>query len=142
MKSIPELRQDYVIPKLFNAWDNSARENQGEVWHMLSLGASRSGLPFHVHGETWLGLVFGQKRWFLYPPGYGPPEETYASFVPIRRVNDWLTEVYPKLLSLPFPPDDFVTWEAESGAGLKHEAGICNRSYNIGIFKTITIQLS
>ena len=37
----------------------------GASMSILSLGASRTGLPFHVHGETWLGLVFGKKRWFL-----------------------------------------------------------------------------
>jgi hypothetical protein len=48
---------------------NSYKHDGDGSWHMLSLGQSRAGLPIHVHGETWLGLVYGAKRWFLYPPG-------------------------------------------------------------------------
>ena len=44
---------------------------------MLSLGASRTGLPFHIHGETWLALIHGRKRWFVYPPGAYPPKSEY-----------------------------------------------------------------
>jgi len=29
----------------------------------------RSGLPWHEHGETWLALLHGSKRWGLAPPG-------------------------------------------------------------------------
>ena len=36
---------------------------------VLSLGRSRSGLPFHSHGESWLALLRGQKLWLLLPPG-------------------------------------------------------------------------
>jgi hypothetical protein len=55
---------------------NSYKHDGDGSWHMLSLGQSRAGLPIHVHGETWLGLVYGAKRWFLYPPG-----KRYCSFI-------------------------------------------------------------
>ena len=31
------------------------------------LGASGSGVVFHKHSDTWNAVVFGRKRWFLYP---------------------------------------------------------------------------
>ncbi|CAN0421773.1 unnamed protein product [Hapterophycus canaliculatus] len=41
---------------------------KGTSWSILSLGASGAGLPFHSHGETWLGVAYGAKRWAVYPP--------------------------------------------------------------------------
>lgn len=40
---------------------------------VLSLGRSRTGLPFHSHGESWLSLLRGHKLWLLIPPGPLPP---------------------------------------------------------------------
>lgn len=119
LKSIPALRHDYTIPRLF-AWDTAANEEQSLSWHMLSLGGSRTGLPFHVHGATWLGLVYGQKRWFLYPPGYNAPESVLQSFNPSRPVVDWLAEVYPLLAHYPKPPAVFVSTESIESADNKN----------------------
>ena len=92
LKSIPDLGKDFSIPIMFQDWDNQENERQGYSWHMLSLGASKTGLPFHMHGETWLSLIYGKKRWFIYPPGYSPPLAT-SSFNPLRTVFNWVTEV-------------------------------------------------
>jgi len=48
---------------------------------ILSLGASRRGLPWHEHGETWFALLYGEKRWWLAPPGvmFKPPRESRDS---------------------------------------------------------------
>lgn len=62
------------------------------------------GLPAHNHGQTWLGLVHGMKRWFIYPPGYGPPPEVEEQFNPLLTVNDWLDTIYPLMASYPKPP--------------------------------------
>jgi hypothetical protein len=67
---------------------------------ILSLGASRSGLPFHVHGETWLGLVFGLKRWFLYAPGEDSPPQVQRSTTlarPLMGSLAWLQKAYPAI---------------------------------------------
>jgi histone arginine demethylase JMJD6 len=63
-----------------------------------------SGLPFHHHGESWLGLVYGMKRWFLYPPGASPPRSLERTHHPLGTVSDWFNEVYPKLTRLGQPP--------------------------------------
>ena len=62
------------------------------------------GLPFHSHGETWLGLVYGMKRWFLYPPGASQPISIERTHNPLRTVYQWFLEIYPQLQSLDQPP--------------------------------------
>lgn len=36
------------------------------------LGGSGSGVSFHKHADAWNGVIFGRKRWFLYPPQKTP----------------------------------------------------------------------
>ena len=62
--TLPELARDFAAPPvLARAFPAAAS------YGLLSLGPSRSGLPPHAHGEAWLGLVAGRKRWFLRAPG-------------------------------------------------------------------------
>lgn len=44
LRVIPELNQDFIVPSIFQAWDNQANESTLAMWHMLSLGPSRSGM--------------------------------------------------------------------------------------------------
>lgn len=63
-------------------------------WHMLSLGGGGSGLGWHMHGRSWLGLVHGAKRWHLLPPGAA----TAGTRVnPLYDSKSWLEEVLPRL---------------------------------------------
>ena len=62
-------------------------------------GRVAHGLPFHVHGETWLGLVFGKKRWFLFPPGHDAPRPSLYPSPPPPP----LPPPPPPLLLLPRP---------------------------------------
>ena len=43
LHAIPELKADFSVPSLFQDWDNFVREEKREIWHMLSLGPTRSG---------------------------------------------------------------------------------------------------
>eukprot|EP01034_Spumella_vulgaris_P024386 gene24386-30728_t len=104
LRVIPELAGDYSVPSMFSHWDNVEVEKANRMWHMLSLGPSRSGLPFHHHGRTWLAVVHGAKRWFVYPPGYGSPPEVDALANPFLSTSRWLEEVYPGLIDYPKPP--------------------------------------
>ena len=76
---------------------------------MLSLGPTRSGLPFHLHGETWLGLVHGKKRWFVYPPGYAPPQSIERTYNPLKSVFNWYETYYKQLSLLDPPPLESIT---------------------------------
>ena len=44
------------------------------------LGASGSGVVFHKHSDTWNAVVFGRKRWFLYPMTNTPPGGKGSNF--------------------------------------------------------------
>jgi hypothetical protein len=48
--------------------------------------------------------VHGAKRWFVYPPGYGPPPEIDALANPFLPSSRWVEDIYPLLLSYPKPP--------------------------------------
>jgi hypothetical protein len=101
LKAIPQLRNDFTIPKPFQGWDTIDNENEGKVWHMLSLASSRNGLPFHSHGETWIAVVHGMKRWLIYPPAYSLPQNLLPKN-PLERVYDWYVDNYNDLQK--FPP--------------------------------------
>ncbi|XP_060116614.1 jmjC domain-containing protein 8 isoform X3 [Heteronotia binoei] len=57
-----------------------------------SLGSgSGSGVPFHWHGPGYSEVIFGRKRWFLYPP------EKTPEFHPNKTTLSWLLDTYPYL---------------------------------------------
>ena len=102
LNSMPDLIDDIVEPEI-PTWMGM---REGEMWHIFSLGASRTGLPFHSHGPTWLGLVHGLKRWYIYPPGTGPPDGHHNDTGIISSVNEWTADVLPTLRGLPQAPTD------------------------------------
>ena len=57
------------------------------------IGGTGSGASFHGHGETWLALAHGRKRWFVYPPSESPA----GGFWPAYAMVDWVDRVYSKL---------------------------------------------
>jgi tetratricopeptide (TPR) repeat protein len=57
------------------------------------LGASKSGVSFHKHADAWNAVLFGRKRWFLYPPTKTPPGGVWPGFSQL----DWLKLIYPTL---------------------------------------------
>lgn len=95
--SLPELTADFRTPDYFLSFNGQLSRQRQQSWHMLSIGASRRGLPFHVHGETWIGLVVGHKRWFLFPPGRGLSTMTEVGHHPLMSVWHWFERVLPRL---------------------------------------------
>ncbi|KAJ8319104.1 hypothetical protein KUTeg_004195, partial [Tegillarca granosa] len=63
--------------------------------YSFGLAGAGTGVPFHCHGPGFGEVVYGRKRWFLYPP------EKTPSFHPNRTTLQWYIEDYPKL-----HPDD------------------------------------
>lgn len=45
------------------------RDKRYIYWPILSVGPSRSGLSSHTHGDTWLAVAHGAKRWLVAAPG-------------------------------------------------------------------------
>ena len=113
LRSIPKLGADFRVPDIFREWaipsdaaglaaaagggggkSSDPHGEQEESWHALSIGASKTGLPFHSHGSSYLSLVHGLKRWFVYPPGASPPAEVQRETHPLRSVWGWFTAAY------------------------------------------------
>lgn len=46
LSTIPGMRFDFSVPKIFANWDHSENERNHQMWHMLSLGPSRSGTHY------------------------------------------------------------------------------------------------
>ena len=68
----PELASSFVQPALFT---DTFMNLRGARWNMLSLGGDGTGLGFHTHADTWLGLAAGAKRWLLFEPGRFPAHD-------------------------------------------------------------------
>ncbi|XP_060642260.2 jmjC domain-containing protein 8 isoform X5 [Anolis sagrei] len=61
--------------------------------YSFGIAGSGSGVPFHWHGPGFSEVIFGRKRWFLYPP------EKMPEFHPNRTTLSWLLDTYPFLPS-------------------------------------------
>ncbi|XP_055349343.1 uncharacterized protein LOC129596172 [Paramacrobiotus metropolitanus] len=61
--------------------------------NIFFLGASMSGVSFHKHADAWNGVIFGWKRWFIYPPTQTPPSGVW----PGLNTMEWYARIYPKL---------------------------------------------
>ncbi|NXA50632.1 JMJD8 protein, partial [Nothocercus julius] len=63
--------------------------------YSFGIAGSGSGVPFHWHGPGYSEVIFGRKRWFLYPPDKVP------HFHPNETTLAWLRHTYPAL-----PPEE------------------------------------
>ncbi|XP_007955677.1 jmjC domain-containing protein 8 [Orycteropus afer afer] len=57
----------------------------------FGIAGAGSGVPFHWHGPGFSEVIYGRKRWFLYPP------EKTPEFHPNKTTLAWLQEKYPTL---------------------------------------------
>ncbi|XP_005095148.1 jmjC domain-containing protein 8 [Aplysia californica] len=65
--------------------------------YSFGLAGAGTGVPFHFHGPGFGEVVFGRKRWFMYPPNKTP------HFHPNRTTLQWLHEDYQELHPLERP---------------------------------------
>ncbi|KAM9392727.1 jmjC domain-containing protein 8 isoform 1-T1 [Pholidichthys leucotaenia] len=59
--------------------------------YSFGIAGPGTGVPFHWHGPGYSEVIYGRKRWFLYPPDMEP------HFHPNRTTLSWVTETYPQL---------------------------------------------
>ena len=87
-------------------------------YRWLVVGGPRSGTPWHwdPHGTSaWNALLHGNKRWFVYPPGWEVPGVAIdrdagrrpTTFRAPLSPAQWLSEVYPHL-PLAAKPTEFL----------------------------------
>ncbi|ELU10495.1 hypothetical protein CAPTEDRAFT_19179 [Capitella teleta] len=59
--------------------------------YSFGLAGPGTGVPFHFHGPGFAEVIYGRKRWFLYPPHQEP------RFNPDKTTLHWLLDEYPNL---------------------------------------------
>lgn len=59
---------------------------------IFAIGKTGSGIGLHAHQDAWNQVLFGAKRWTLYPSSGVPPE---AGYNPTEPHLQWLSEFYP-----------------------------------------------
>ncbi|XP_008577408.1 PREDICTED: jmjC domain-containing protein 8 [Galeopterus variegatus] len=59
--------------------------------YSFGIAGAGSGVPFHWHGPGYSEVIYGRKRWFLYPP------EKTPQFHPNKTTLAWLQDTYPAL---------------------------------------------
>ncbi|KAM6156248.1 jmjC domain-containing protein 8 [Rhynchocyon petersi] len=59
--------------------------------YSFGVAGTGSGVPFHWHGPGFSEVIYGRKRWFLYPP------EKMPEFHPNKTTLAWLQDTYPTL---------------------------------------------
>lgn len=71
MQAMPSLTEDYAhLGPLEKHFEPGWHERWSRYFLMSGFG---SGINFHQHTDAYNGLVYGRKRWFLYPPEEEPP---------------------------------------------------------------------
>lgn len=82
----PQLDQQVSPPAFLGGGVNAS---------VLTIGGAGTGIPFHTHGDSWLELIAGRKRWSLYSmAAAGTPQGGYSK---TRSHASWLRDVYPGL---------------------------------------------
>eukprot|EP00939_MAST-03C_sp_MAST-3C-sp1_P002362 g2362.t1 len=65
--------------------------------NLVSLGRAGSGITFHDHHESWLGVVHGSKHWYLYAPFDLPKDESHRNLETAQLVllnpTEWMTRL-------------------------------------------------
>lgn len=126
VQSIPELIDDFDIPEEMGDWHwisdfqhggysrakaaakaRLGKEHMDDSSTILSLGPTKSGLPFHSHGRAWIGLVYGRKWWFVYHPAVAGPDDIVRQYNPMTSTHSWFTRIRPKLKDYPKSPLKF-----------------------------------
>lgn len=59
--------------------------------YSFGIAGPGTGVPFHWHGPGYSEVIYGRKRWFLYPPDQSP------EFHPNHTTLSWVSLSYPNL---------------------------------------------
>ncbi|XP_076468981.1 uncharacterized protein LOC143299581 [Babylonia areolata] len=96
------------------------------------LGTSGTGVVFHKHADTWNAVVYGKKRWFLYPITNTPPGGVYHGF----HMRYWYERVYPNLTASQRP----LECVQQGGEILYLPEGFYHATLNIGDTVAVAMQ--
>jgi hypothetical protein len=121
-QALPEIREHFVTPRLLCASTDlpceplppssspaHAHHNAGAAASnytedtLYFIGAPGSGVGFHRHGHAWNVVVFGRKRWLLYPPSFLSHSTVSLQNSSLDGVG-WLREYYATVVGTPLAP--------------------------------------
>jgi hypothetical protein len=98
----PHLFSAYERLPLFEAAPFSEEQDAGLRWERsmtFAVGADGSGLPFHLHKAGWNEVVYGRKRWLMYPPDALIP----FGWSEYRPTAQWFHDNYHRLTPQQMP---------------------------------------
>ncbi|MGH0115397.1 UNVERIFIED_CONTAM: hypothetical protein FKN15_000032 [Acipenser sinensis] len=78
--------------------------------YSFGIAGPGTGVPFHWHGPGYSEVIYGRKRWFLYPPEKAP------NFHPNKTTLSWVVDTYPSLnqgdrpIECTIHPGEFFWW--------------------------------
>ena len=98
-KHAASLLQSYSPHRLFH-WDSTQGRYGLSESMTYALGPTGSGINFHYHKDGWNEVLFGRKRWFLYPASVGCPPGGYNQF---EAALSWYRDSYASLSAEQLP---------------------------------------
>jgi len=110
----PELLEYFDIPKYFKEdfYEYMEREDR-PPWRWVLLGPARTGPAFHVDPYktgAWNAIIFGKKRWTLYPPDVSPPGagDPNSDYYEAPRPLKWFAKYGEKAMKANVKPIEFI----------------------------------
>ncbi|GIL47321.1 hypothetical protein Vafri_4169, partial [Volvox africanus] len=112
----PSLESDYVVPSQFGEDLFGLLGEEGRPdYRWLILGPGRSGSSFHVDPNAtsaWNALLWGAKKWVMYPPGSVPPgvhpSPDGADVATPLSLTEWFVNFYAATREGKVRPIEFV----------------------------------
>lgn len=116
----PGLAADYTVPPHFSDDLFALLGESRPDYRWLIMGPPRSGSSFHVDPNAtsaWNALVWGRKKWILYPPGAVPPgvhpSPDGADVATPLSLMEWFINFYAATQETKVRPVEFVARPGE-----------------------------
>eukprot|EP00750_Incisomonas_marina_P026099 INCI5869.9.p1 GENE.INCI5869.9~~INCI5869.9.p1 ORF type:complete len:668 (+),score=114.18 INCI5869.9:958-2961(+) len=134
----PEPLEPWFSPEKFSTiYDYETRHSIS----LLYLGPANAGTQFHSHTTAWNVLLYGEKRWFMYPPYLRDIAESNHYANDTVSMAEWVNSSYPHVQNYVFectqhPGDMFLVpgrWE-HAILNTKDSIGLANQ---VGEYQTL-----